>query len=196
MTLRTSKAPAACLVPAEPGVLLLMTALLSAGDHSAEDDVEHDDHDQRDAGQLGRRLVPGQPVRVRVGALLPRRLGVDQPGELGDRLGRGHLADRDAHHDVDDERGARGPEARAPAAAGPRATGRPAARPTPAPTTTAALAARRLAPWPPMGSTPRDAVPNASWLRRATRTAASVTGTRPIHPADAPASPPTPPPPM
>ena len=50
-------------------------------------------------------------------------------------------------------------------------------------TTNAALAATKLAPWPPRGSTPSDAVPNASSLRKATTTAASVPDTRPIQPA-------------
>ena len=68
-------------VPAA-GLRSLRCRLIGCAPGSAEDDVQDDDHDQRDAGQLRRRPVPGQQVRLRVGPLLLRRLGVDQPGQL------------------------------------------------------------------------------------------------------------------
>ena len=50
---------------------------------------------------------------VRVDEVLARRLGVDEPLELGDRLGLGHQRDDDAEHEVDDEGGRGGEEGRA-----------------------------------------------------------------------------------
>ena len=50
-------------------------------------------------------------------------------------------------------------------------------------TMNAAPAAAKLAPWPPMCRNPVLAEPKASSERNATRTAASVPDTRPIHAA-------------
>src|SRR4051812_32326446 len=123
MTLRTSKAPPLCGVTscwmpscrtAAARVSLMSDSLLEdRGDGSPEDHIEGDDEYQGDGRELCRRLVPGQPGRGRVGALLLGRLGVDETDEFGHRLGPGHHADQNADHDVDDEGHTRGEERRA-----------------------------------------------------------------------------------
>src|SRR3954469_16443585 len=69
MTLRTSKAPAACRFPVP-----FPSLLIAVPPGSAEDDVEEGHHGQRDAGQLRRRPVPGQPGKFVGGRFQGRRL--------------------------------------------------------------------------------------------------------------------------
>src|SRR6478735_11131976 len=104
MKLRMSKAPAVCFWPGFPPAAeesrsweSLMSKLLS------EQEVEDDDEAERDAGEGQRAPEPRQLVLLGVDEVLPRRLGVDQPAQLGRGLGIGHERHDDAEQDVDDE---------------------------------------------------------------------------------------------
>src|SRR3954454_15094099 len=87
MKLRMSKAPAVCRWSrsvsgsgASRRCCWLMSSLLS------EEQVEDDDHAERDAGERQRAPEPGQSDLLRVDEVLPRRLRVHEATQLGDRL--------------------------------------------------------------------------------------------------------------
>src|SRR4051794_32038153 len=127
MKLRMSKAPAVCRRTrfssgsgAPSRCWSLMSRLLS------EQEVEDDDEAERDAREWERAPVPRQPDLLEVDEVLPRRLRVDEPAQLGSRLGLRDERDDDAEHDVDDEGRRRRDEGRTLAADGDDAeAGRP-----------------------------------------------------------------------
>src|SRR5690349_11438714 len=109
MMLRTSNAPAlwgAAALSEVPDVSDMVAPFSEGG-------VEDDDHHERDAGERDRTAVPRVGRLLRIDAVLPRRLGVDQALQLGRGLGLRHQGDADAEDEVHDEGRGRGEEGRA-----------------------------------------------------------------------------------